>query len=43
MKAMPKERINREKNVNSEVELKKMYKEYLIANRKDNNTNWTGR
>jgi hypothetical protein len=37
------ERINREKNVNSEDELKKMYKEYLIANRIDNNTNWTGR
>jgi hypothetical protein len=37
------EKINREKNVNSEVELKKMYKEYLIANKIDNNTNWVGR
>jgi hypothetical protein len=37
------ERINRDKNVGSEAELKKMYKEYLIANKIDNNTNWTGR
>jgi len=37
------ERINRDKNVGSEVELKKMYKEYLIASKMDNETNWSGR